>query len=61
MRPHLPCLSRLTGAVPSRPSLDMIAERLHLTAATILESVDRELEGVTGDGADDRTAFPRSG
>lgn len=39
----------------------MIAERLYVTAATILESVDRQLEGVTGDGADDRAALPRSG
>lgn len=48
-------------AIPSIPSLVMIARRLNTTAATILESVDRQLEGETEHGPDDQAAFPRRG
>jgi transcriptional regulator with XRE-family HTH domain len=47
--------------IPSIPSLVMIARRLHTTAAAILESVDRQLEGETDGGSKDQAAFPRRG
>jgi transcriptional regulator with XRE-family HTH domain len=46
-------------AIPSIPSLVMIARRLNTTAAAILESVDRQLEGETHSGSDDQAALPR--
>lgn len=47
--------------LPSISSLVMIARRLNTTAATILASVDRQLEAEAGIGYDDHAALSRSG
>jgi hypothetical protein len=39
----------------------MIARRLNTTAATILATVDRQLEVETGNANDDQAAISRSG
>lgn len=46
-------------AVPSLPSLLMIARRLNSTGAAILASVESELEGHNADGNPDEATIPR--
>jgi transcriptional regulator with XRE-family HTH domain len=44
---------------PSLPSLLMIAERLNMSAAAILASVEAQLEDQIHDGNADETTIPR--
>jgi hypothetical protein len=48
-------------SVPSLPSLLMIARRLNSTGASILESVETELEGRNADGHTNQATISRRG